>query len=116
MSSAESLGDQIEIEGTWEHTFDNAPQHRQVKIINSTHFVWVTYGRKRGNPLVVGGGTYSLHGRTYKELYEFGSLWLPRKFVGKEQVFTVELEGDVWIHSGMLSTGQRLYELWRRVK
>jgi hypothetical protein len=104
------------LEGTWEHTFANAPQHRQVKIINQTHFVWVTYVREDGKPLLLGGGTYTFDENTYKEKYEFGGPGLPAELVGKEQTFTVELDGDNWTHSGTLSNGFRVRELWRRVK
>ena len=37
-------------------------------------------------------------------------------YVGKEQKFTVKIEGDKWIHSGVLSAGQKLEEIWKRVK
>jgi hypothetical protein len=104
------------LEGTWEHTFQNAPQHRQVKIINETHFVWVTYVRQDGRPLLVGGGTYTFDGKTYKEKYEFGGPGLPAELVGKEQVFTAELDGDKWTHSGTLSNDFRVDEVWRRVR
>ena len=46
------------LEGTWEHTFKDAPEHRQVKIINQTHFVWVTYVREDGMPLLVGARSH----------------------------------------------------------
>jgi hypothetical protein len=104
------------LEGTWEHTFANAPEHRQVKIINPTHFVWVTYEREGGRPLVLGGGTYTLDGRTYKEAYEFGGGSLPAQLVGKEQVFTADLDGDTWTHEGTLSNGFHVKETWRKVK
>jgi hypothetical protein len=104
------------LEGTWEHTFEDAPEHRQVKIINQTHFVWVTYAREDGKPLLLAGGTYTFDGKIYKEKVEFGGPGLPAELVGKEQTFTVELEGDKWTHSGTLSIGLRIEEVWRRVK
>lgn len=104
------------LEGTWEHTFKNAPEHRQVKIINQTHFVWVTYVREDGRPLLLGGGTYRFEGKTYKEKYEFGGPGLPAELVGKEQTFTAELEGDKWTHSGTLSNGFLVREVWHKVK
>ena len=104
------------LEGTWEHTFENAPQHRQVKIVNQTHFVWVTYVREDGTPLLLGGGTYTYDGKTYRENCEFGGPGLPVELVGKEQSFTAELEGDKWTHSGTLSNGLRVREIWRKVK
>jgi hypothetical protein len=104
------------LEGTWEHTFENAPEHRQVKIINQTHFVWVTYNREDGRPLLLGGGTYTFDGKTFKEKYEFGGPGLPAELVGKQQVFTAELDKDKWTHSGTLTNGVRVEEIWRRVK
>jgi hypothetical protein len=104
------------LEGTWEHTFENAPQNRQVKIINQTHFVWVTYVREDGWPLLLGGGTYTFDGKTYKEKYEFGGPGLPAELVGNEQTFTAELDGDRWAHAGTLSNDFRVREIWRRVK
>jgi hypothetical protein len=104
------------LEGTWEHTFKDAPEHRQVKIINRSHFVWVTYVREDGRPLLLGGGTYSFDGKTYKEKYEFGGPGLPAELVGKEQTFTAKLDGDEWTHSGTLSNEFRVREIWRKVK
>ena len=109
-------GERGRLEGTWEHTFDDAPQHRQVKIINQTHFVWVTYVREDGSPLLLGGGTYTFDGKTYKEKYEFGGPGLPAALVGKEQTFKARLDGDKWMHSGTLSNDFRVREVWRRVK
>ena len=104
------------LEGTWEHALEGAPGHRQVRIINQTHFVWVTYEREGGKPLLLGGGTYTFDGKTYKEKYEFGGPGLPAELVGKEQTFTAELEGDQWTHAGTLSNGFRVREVWNRVK
>jgi hypothetical protein len=104
------------LEGTWEHTFENAPAQRQLKIINQTHYVWVTYRREDGRPLVLGGGTYTFDGKTYKEKPEFGGPGLPVELIGKEQTFTAEIKADEWTHSGTLSNGFRVREVWRRVK
>jgi hypothetical protein len=98
--------------GTWEHTFEDAPELRQVKIINRTHFVWVTYNRQDGTPRSVGGGTYTIDEESYKEKFEFGGADL----VGKEQTFTAKFEEDKWQHSGKLSNGVDINEVWRKVK
>ena len=104
------------LEGTWEHALEGEPGHRQVKILNQTHFVWVTYERQDGKPLLLGGGTYTFDGKTYKEKYEFGGPGLPAELVGKEQTCTAELKGDQWTHTGTLTNGFRVREVWRRVK
>jgi hypothetical protein len=104
------------VEGTWEHTFADAPEHRQVKIINHTHFVWVTYNREDGKPLLVGGGTDTISGKTYKEKFEFGGPDLPAELVGKEQTFKAEIAEGKWTLSGTLSTGLEIKETWRKVE
>jgi hypothetical protein len=104
------------LEGTWEHTFEDRPERRQVKIINQTHFVWVTYERADGKPLFMGGGTYTFDGKTYKEQYEFGGPGQPAELVGKEQTFTAELDGDSWTHAGTLSNDFVVEEIWHRVR
>jgi hypothetical protein len=104
------------IEGTWEHFFEEAPRHRQVKILNGTHFVWVTYDRDTGRPLKLGGGTYTFDGEHYVETYEYGSPGLPEELVGKKQEFTALIDGDRWHHEGTLTNGFSVREVWRRVK
>ena len=102
------------IEETWEHTFDDAPGNRQIKVINKTHFVWVTYDRATGRPLALGGGTWKSDGKTYRETPDFGSPGIPQELIGKEQVFDVNIDGDVWLLTGTLTNGVRLRETWRR--
>jgi len=104
------------LEGTWEHMIKNAPQVRQVKIMNQTHFIWVSFFKQDGRPMVVGGGTYTFDGKNYKENYEFGGPGVPAQLIGKEQTFTAVLDGDNWTHAGTLSTGLRVNEVWQRVK
>ena len=87
-----------------------------MKIINQTHFVWVTYNREDGRPLLLGGGTCTFDGKTYKENYEFGGPGIPAELVGKQQVFTAELDKDKWTHSGTLTNGVRVEEIWRKVR
>ena len=36
--------------------------------------------------------------------------------LGKEQVFTISVEGDKLVQSGKLSDGQKIEEIWQRVK
>lgn len=103
------------LEGTWMHTFDDAPDHRQIKVINRTHFVWVTYERNTGRPFVVGGGTYTFDGKVYKETFEFGSRGIPQQLLGKEQSLKVDLAGGEWQLSGTLTNGMRIREVWRRI-
>jgi hypothetical protein len=38
------------------------------------------------------------------------------ELLGKEQSFTLRLEGDRWTHSGTLTNGARIEEIWERVR
>lgn len=101
--------------GTWEHVLPENSPVRQIKIVNSTHFTWVTYDRRTGQILAAAGGTYSLEGNVYKELIQFGAGNLA-KMVGQEQVFEAKFEGDNWQHSGKLSNGFQVRETWKRLE
>jgi hypothetical protein len=37
-------------------------------------------------------------------------------YLGKEQAFTIRIEGDRLFQSGKLSDGQKIEEVWQRVK
>jgi len=57
-----------------------------------------------------------LQGATYTETVEF---FLPagmKVYLGKEQVFTIRVEGDKLFQSGKLSDGMKIEEIWQRVK
>jgi hypothetical protein len=103
------------LEGTWEHVHADTARYRQIKILNATHFVWVTHERDTGMLIGMGGGTYAFDGRTYVEKLEFGTLGLPLDLVGYDQVFTAEFAGDRWYHEGTLSNGFEVRETWKRL-
>ena len=106
------------IEGTWEHTFEDQPNIRQIKVINQDHFIWVTSDRESKKSLYSAGGPYTFKGNTYKEQHEFGTFGSPewQQLVGHEQVFTVEIKGDTLFLSGTASNGMELFETWKRLK
>jgi hypothetical protein len=87
-----------------------------VKRLNRTHFVWVTYDRDTGLPLLMGEGTYTFDGKRHVESCEYCSPGLPQDLVGKEQEFTAEIDGDRWLHEGTLTNGFHVRETWKRVK
>jgi hypothetical protein len=107
--------DQHSVIGTWEHTFEGAPQNVQIKVLNRTHYIWVTYERATGMPLLMGGGTYRCDGHDYVETVMFGSPGIQQELIGKDQVFTATFKGDLWYHQGILSNGMPIKELWRRI-
>jgi len=104
------------LEGTWEHVHADSALFGQIKILNATHFVWVTYERATGAAIALGGGTYQFDGKTYVENLEFGSDGLPLDLLGHDQVFKAEIGGDLWYHHGTLSTGFEIHEVWRRIE
>ena len=95
------------IEGTWEHTFEDRPDLRQIKVINQDHFIWVTSNRDSKKSLYSAGGTYTFDGTTYKEQHEFGTFGTPewQELVGHEQVFTADISGDTLFLHGTRATG-----------
>ena len=101
--------------GTWEHISADMPGYRQVKLLTGSHFVWATYERNSGMLVASAGGTYEFDGRTYIERLEFGSEALLLELVGRDQVFTANLESDEWYHEGTLTNGIEVRELWKRL-
>jgi hypothetical protein len=133
------------LEGTWDlietrstppdPNFNFAEWH-QIKILTSTH--WVYLSQKRMAPTMTsfandtellaaaktfgaGGGTYTLDGDTYTEHIDFFST---PNYVGKSIPWKIRWEGDEWIQTGTfpvkaLGLGDQdieLSERYRRVK
>lgn len=111
--------------GTWEmvsekwgdaEEFTAPPEERKaLKFITPTHFVWVHIDPKTKKITNSMGGTYKRSGDSYVEIPEFAFEGM-EAYVGKEQKFTAKVEGDKWTQSGVLSPGQKLEEIWQRVK
>ena len=87
---------------------------RDVKIISGGHFIFVAYDAETGKPLYTGGGTYILKGSSYIEHIDFASDEIPAGLVGKDQPFTVKVDGDTFTQTGTLSNGKSLSEVWKR--
>lgn len=110
--------------GTWElvsekwgdaKEFTSPPADRKsIKFITPTHFVWVWVDPKRKITNSM-GGTYKHEGDSYIETPEYAFEGM-EAYVGKAQKFTAKVESDKWTHSGTLSEGQTLTEIWKRVK
>ncbi len=107
-----------QIEGTWEMASgQQLPKGtRDIKIISGGHFVWVIYDTEKGKPLYTGGGTYTLNGHSYTEHVDFMSGEISAGIVGKDQPFTVKVDGDTLTQTGTLSSGETLSEAWKRAK
>jgi hypothetical protein len=125
-SAAQSPPPSVNIQGTWELLAQKAAggpvldvskskKGREIKLIVEGHFVWVVYGFKSRTPDSVGGGTYTLAGVSYVERLDFASPKLV-SYVGHDQEFTVKLDGDRLIQTGVLSDGTALQEVWQKVR
>jgi hypothetical protein len=63
------------------------------------------------------GGSYTLKGEAYEEVPEYGvGEGLLEALKGKTQSFKWKIEGNKWHHTGKLSTGQTIEEVWERVE
>jgi len=105
------------LDGTWELVSgQQLPKGaRDIKIISGGHFIFVAYDTEKGKPLYTGGGTYILSGSSYTEHIDFASDEISAGLVGKDQPFTVKVDGDTFTQTGTLSNGKGLSETWKRV-
>jgi hypothetical protein len=87
----------------------------QVKHVTPTHFMWALYGED-GKVLAALGGTYTAKGEEYVEIPEYGVGEGLEPLKGKEQVLKWKVEGNKWSHSGKLSNGTTIEEVWERVE
>ena len=104
------------LDGAWELVSgQQLPKSaRDVKIISGGHFIFVAYYVETGKPLYTGGGTYILKGSSYIEHIDFASDEISAGLVGKDQPFTVKVDGDTFTQTGTLSNGKSLSEVWKR--
>jgi hypothetical protein len=87
-----------------------------LKHLTPTHFTVVTYETQSRKVTITGGGRYSLQDGLYKEAVDYAVGGTLPELLGKEQSFTLQLEGDRWTHSGTLTNGQMINEVWERVR
>ena len=107
-----------QLDGTWELVAGQPlPEGaRDIKIISGGHFIFVACDTEKGKPLYTGGGTYILNGSSYAEHIDFASDEISGAgLVGKDQPFTVKVDGDTFTQTGTLSNGKGLSETWKRV-
>jgi hypothetical protein len=105
------------LDGTWELVSGQPLPNgaRDIKMIEDGRFIFVAYNTEQGKPLYTGGGTYVLNGSSYTEHIDFASDEIAAGLVGKDQLFTVKVDGDTFLQTGTLSNGEPLSETWRRV-
>ena len=75
----------------------------------------MAYDTEKGKPLYTGGGTFILNGSAYTKHVDFASDEISAGLVGKDQSFTVTVDGDSFTQQGSLSNGKPLLEIWKRM-
>jgi hypothetical protein len=93
---------------------DFPKDHVKLKHVTPTHFVWILYSAEGKQVERTAGGTYTLAGHAYTEQLEYGLGEDVMPLVGQEQKFTCKFVGDKWYHSGALSSGLKIEEVWQR--
>jgi hypothetical protein len=109
--------------GTWkmasakyggrEHKFPEGTT--TVKHVTPTQFMWASYDAD-GKVTRAAGGGYTLKGEVYEETPEYGMSTDFDVIKGKAQTFKWKVEGNKWYHTGKLSSGLTIEEVWERVE
>jgi hypothetical protein len=104
------------LDGTWELLSGQPlPEGaRDIKILSDGHFIFAAYDTETGKSLYTAGGTYILDGSSYTEHMDFASDKIAG-LIGKDQSFTVKLDGDTFTQKGTLTNGKPLAEVWKRL-
>ncbi len=87
---------------------------RTLKLLTATRFQWAAINIETGEFSGTGGGTYTFANGKYTEHIQFFSRDSTR--VGASLSFDGKIENGNWIHSGLSSKGDPIYEIWSRMK
>ena len=91
---------------------DTSLPRKTMKILSGTRFQWIAYNTETKDFRGTGGGTYTTVNGTYTENIKFFSKDNSR--VGASLEFSYDLEENNWIHTGLSSKGQPIYEIWSK--
>jgi hypothetical protein len=86
-----------------------------LKHVTPTQFMWLSYD-KDGNVTRAAGGRYTMKGVVYEETPEYGISGDFELIKGRAQTFKWKVEGNKWYHTGELSNGLTIQEVWERVE
>ena len=105
------------IDGVWELVSGQPlPKGaRDIKVISGGRFMFAAYDAASGKPLYTAGGTFVLNGTSYTEHMDFASDIIGAGLIGKNQQFTIKVDGDTFTQTGTLTNGKPLSEVWRRM-
>ncbi|MCU0339316.1 MAG: membrane or secreted protein [Spirosomaceae bacterium] len=86
---------------------------KTLKMLTGTRFQWAAINPETKQFSGSGGGTYTIKDGKYTETIAFFSRDNTR--VGASLTFDYELkDGKDWHHSGLSSTGNKIYEVWSK--
>jgi hypothetical protein len=110
--------------GTWklvsarygDNEIEAAKLGTTLKHITPTGFVWLSYNPETKVVSRTAGGTYTIKGDQYEETPQYGFGGDFNIIRDKPQSFSLKIEGDKWHHSGTLSNGLKIEEVWQRCK
>lgn len=87
---------------------------KTLKILTGTRFQWAAINPETKEFSGTGGGTYTFENGKYKENIDFFSRDSSR--VGASLDFEDKLENGKWHHTGLSSKGDKIYEVWGKIK
>jgi hypothetical protein len=87
---------------------------KTLKILTGTRFQWAAINPGTKEFSGTGGGTYTFTDGKYTEQIEFFSRDSSR--VGASLQFDGQIKDGNWHHSGLSSRGEKIYEIWSRIK
>ncbi|MBQ4812949.1 hypothetical protein J8M20_16430 [Pseudoalteromonas luteoviolacea] len=88
-----------------------APNVTSTKIINGTHFSYITSSNNKFH--YAGGGTYELEDNYFIEMVTLGNV---ESLIGRRMAFTFEVKDNLWHHK-LVENGKFVeYEVWKKVK
>jgi hypothetical protein len=94
----------------------NRPEgYTHLKHVTPTQFMWVIYDGE-GKVEAALGGSCTVKGDDYVEMPEYGMGGVLEQLKGKPQPFKWKVEGNKWYHTGKLSSGLTIEEVWERVE
>src|SRR5262249_9254267 len=89
--------------------------YTQIKHGTPAQFMWST-SHCAGKVESAVGGPCAVRGEEYVETPEYGVGPVLDQLKGKAQVFKWRVEGNRWYHTGKLSSGLTIEEVWERVE
>ncbi|MEJ7588597.1 MAG: hypothetical protein WKI04_13635 [Ferruginibacter sp.] len=87
---------------------------KTIKILSGSRFQWAAIDPGKKDFSGTGGGSYEFANGKYTEHIDFFSRDSSR--IGASLSFDGKLENGDWHHSGLSSKGDKIYEIWSRIK